>query len=149
MFYLLREEYCKRSRYLRAFDHPVDSVHRDRHDLEPSGKLPSCSLNDYNHPDPKPSSHEYRLGSQLSQQRIVSPLAVMDLSSNTMLLAGTALAVLVPAFIYSREITRWLRLKNYQYEATFALSMMTPMEKFVISRSLISFPALPVNPLTD
>lgn len=33
---------------------------------------------------------------------------------------------------------RWLRLKNYQYEVTFALYMLTPTEKFIFS----SFPSL-------
>ncbi|KMU90886.1 hypothetical protein CIHG_08542 [Coccidioides immitis H538.4] len=28
---------------------------------------------------------------------------------------------------------RWLRLKNYQYEVTFALYMLTPMEKFIFN----------------
>ena len=28
---------------------------------------------------------------------------------------------------------RWLRLKNYQYEVTFALYMLTPTEKYIFS----------------
>ncbi|EEP78669.1 conserved hypothetical protein [Uncinocarpus reesii 1704] len=32
---------------------------------------------------------------------------------------------------------RWLRLKNYQYEVTFALYMLTPMEKFIFNSLLL------------
>lgn len=32
---------------------------------------------------------------------------------------------------------RWLRLKNYQYEVTFALYMLTPTEKFIFSTCLL------------
>ncbi|KMU76937.1 hypothetical protein CISG_05979 [Coccidioides immitis RMSCC 3703] len=32
---------------------------------------------------------------------------------------------------------RWLRLKNYQYEVTFALYMLTPMEKFIFNTLLL------------
>lgn len=34
---------------------------------------------------------------------------------------------------------RWLRLKNYQYEVTFSLYMLTPMEKLVFNTLLLSF----------
>lgn len=33
-------------------------------------------------------------------------------------------------------LTRWFRLKVYQYEVTFALYMLTPTEKFIFSASL-------------
>ncbi|PGH17250.1 hypothetical protein AJ80_04892 [Polytolypa hystricis UAMH7299] len=32
---------------------------------------------------------------------------------------------------------RWLRLKNYQYEVTFALYMLTPTEKFIFNTLLL------------
>lgn len=35
----------------------------------------------------------------------------------------------------SPSLTRWFRLKKYQYEATFALTMLNPTERFVCSRS--------------
>lgn len=31
------------------------------------------------------------------------------------------------------SIVRWIRLKIYQYEVTFALYMLTPTEKFIFS----------------
>ncbi|EFQ97272.1 hypothetical protein MGYG_00313 [Nannizzia gypsea CBS 118893] len=34
---------------------------------------------------------------------------------------------------------RWLRLKNYQYEVTFSLYMLTPIEKVVFNTILILF----------
>lgn len=45
---------------------------------------------------------------------------------------------------------RWLRLKNYQYEVTFALYMLTPTEKFIFSTftSLLSS-SLETNVTTD
>ncbi|OKL62686.1 hypothetical protein UA08_01402 [Talaromyces atroroseus] len=37
---------------------------------------------------------------------------------------------------------RWLRLKNYQYEVTFALYMLTPTEKFIFNSLVITFVSL-------
>lgn len=34
------------------------------------------------------------------------------------------------------SIVRWIRLKIYQYEVTFALYMLTPTEKFIFSMFL-------------
>ena len=34
---------------------------------------------------------------------------------------------------YISSFIRWLQLKNYQYEVTFSLYMLTPMEKFIFS----------------
>ncbi|KAH8695092.1 hypothetical protein BGW36DRAFT_428980 [Talaromyces proteolyticus] len=36
------------------------------------------------------------------------------------------------------SFVRWLRLKNYQYEVTFALYMLTPTEKFIFNSLVIS-----------
>ncbi|KAL1959544.1 hypothetical protein VTO42DRAFT_1989 [Malbranchea cinnamomea] len=33
---------------------------------------------------------------------------------------------------------RWLRLKNYQYEVTFALYMLTPTEKFIFNSLVLT-----------
>lgn len=30
-------------------------------------------------------------------------------------------------------LVRWIRLKHYQYEVTFAVYMLTPTEKFIFS----------------
>lgn len=34
------------------------------------------------------------------------------------------------------SFVRWIRLKNYQYEVTFALYMLTPTEKLIFSMFL-------------
>lgn len=34
------------------------------------------------------------------------------------------------------SLIRWIRLKIYQYEVTFAIYMLTPTEKFIFSTSL-------------
>jgi len=39
------------------------------------------------------------------------------------------------------NLVKWLQKKNYQYEVTFSLYMLTPTEKFVFSKS--SHPAKP------
>lgn len=33
------------------------------------------------------------------------------------------------------SVIRWIRLKIYQYEVTFAVYMLTPTEKFIFSMS--------------
>lgn len=33
------------------------------------------------------------------------------------------------------SLVRWIRLKIYQYEVTFAVYMLTPTEKFIFSMS--------------
>ncbi|KAL1999191.1 hypothetical protein VTN02DRAFT_4903 [Thermoascus thermophilus] len=42
-------------------------------------------------------------------------------------------------------IVRWLRLKVYQYEVTFAIYMLTPTEKFIFNSLLISLVTLLVT----
>ncbi|EEA26911.1 hypothetical protein TMatcc_004807 [Talaromyces marneffei ATCC 18224] len=37
---------------------------------------------------------------------------------------------------------RWLRLKNYQYEVTFALYMLTPTEKFIFNFIVLTIVSL-------
>lgn len=45
-----------------------------------------------------------------------------------------------PSSIFSifTSFVQWLRLKNYQYEVTFALYMLTPVEKFIFSECTFS-----------
>jgi len=43
-------------------------------------------------------------------------------------------------FWIASALVRWIRLKHYQYEVTFAVYMLTPTEKFIFSASL---PLLP------
>ena len=50
--------------------------------------------------------------------------------------AAVILALAV-AYILSQEtgLVKWVQKKNYQYEVTFSLYMLTPTEKFVFSTS--------------
>jgi hypothetical protein len=52
---------------------------------------------------------------------------------------GAALIGLVIAFVLflPNSLAQWLKKKNYQYEVTFSLYMLTPTEKFVFSMSLM------------
>lgn len=49
---------------------------------------------------------------------------------------GAALVGILIAFVLflPNSLAQWLRKKNYQYEVTFALYMLTPTEKFVFSK---------------
>ncbi|KAL1987174.1 hypothetical protein VTN96DRAFT_4780 [Rasamsonia emersonii] len=40
------------------------------------------------------------------------------------------------------SFVRWIRLKNYQYEVTFALYMLTPTEKLIFNCLLLSLISL-------
>jgi hypothetical protein len=40
-------------------------------------------------------------------------------------------------------LVRWIRLKIYQYEVTFAIYMLTPTEKIIFSAWSFSPPSLP------
>ena len=62
----------------------------------------------------------------------------MDLLSPTTLYTAAALILgLAFAFVLSQEtgLVKWVQKKNYQYEVTFSLYMLTPTEKFVFSMS--------------
>jgi hypothetical protein len=66
----------------------------------------------------------------------------MDLLSPTTLYTAAALILgLAVAFVLSQEtgLVKWVQKKNYQYEVTFSLYMLTPTEKFVFSMSLALF----------
>lgn len=39
----------------------------------------------------------------------------------------------------TRSIIRWLQLKRYQYEVTFPLYMLTPVERFILNSLLFLF----------
>lgn len=68
----------------------------------------------------------------------------MDFSdSTTRYAAGVSLVALLAAFLLLQPtgLVKWLQKKNYQYEVTFALYMLTPTEKFIFS---LSFPFLPL-----
>ena len=45
--------------------------------------------------------------------------------------------------LYTSSLFRWLQRKRYQYEVTFSLYMLTPIEKFVFSKLTQLF-ALPL-----
>lgn len=48
---------------------------------------------------------------------------------------GAALLAIAIAFVLFQPtgLVKWLQKKNYQYEVTFSLYMLTPTEKFVFS----------------
>lgn len=41
--------------------------------------------------------------------------------------------------LYISSLIRWLQRKRYQYEVTFSLYMLTPMEKFIFNSFLFLF----------
>jgi hypothetical protein len=62
----------------------------------------------------------------------------MDLLDfTTHYLAGAAVLAVAIAFVLFQPtgLVKWLQKKNYQYEVTFALYMLTPTEKFIFSAS--------------
>ncbi|KAI5367990.1 Putative small subunit of serine palmitoyltransferase [Septoria linicola] len=63
----------------------------------------------------------------------------MDLSdSTTQYTAGLSLLALAAGFLLFQPtgFVKWLQKKNYQYEVTFSLYMLTPTEKFVFNSIL-------------
>ena len=62
---------------------------------------------------------------------------MMDFSdSTTQYTAGLSLLAIAAAFLLFQPtgFVKWLQKKNYQYEVTFSLYMLTPTEKFVFSK---------------
>ncbi|KAF2478843.1 hypothetical protein BDY17DRAFT_328356 [Neohortaea acidophila] len=60
-----------------------------------------------------------------------------DSSSYQYAAAGTLLLVLLAFVLFQPNgLARWLQKKNYQYEVTFALYMLTPTEKFIFNSIL-------------
>jgi hypothetical protein len=59
------------------------------------------------------------------------------LDSPTQYAAGGVVLAIAIAYVLSQEtgLVKWLQKKNYQYEVTFALYMLTPTEKFIFSTS--------------
>lgn len=61
----------------------------------------------------------------------------MDFSdSTTQYTLGIATLALLAAYFLLQPtgLVKWLQKKNYQYEVTFSLYMLTPTEKFVFSK---------------
>lgn len=58
--------------------------------------------------------------------------------STTRYAACVSIVALLAAFLLVQPtgLVKWLQKKNYQYEVTFSLYMLTPTEKFVFSKSL-------------
>jgi len=68
---------------------------------------------------------------------------LLDLTSHYV--AGAALLAIAIAFVLFQPtgLVKWLQKKNYQYEVTFALYMLTPTEKFIFNSILfLSFSML-------
>lgn len=62
-------------------------------------------------------------------------------------LSASAVAILLAFLLYQPTgFVKWLQKKNYQYEVTFALYMMTPTEKFIFSASDTSPRLFPFPP---
>ena len=77
----------------------------------------------------------------------VVPRTAMDLLDLTShYVAGAALLAIAIAFVLFQPtgLVKWLQKKNYQYEVTFALYMLTPTEKFIFST-----PPTPKTPYTN
>lgn len=70
----------------------------------------------------------------------------MDLLSPTTQITFGATLLLAIAFLMYQPtgLVKWLQKKNYQYEVTFSLYMLTPTEKFVFSK-----PTASLLPSTD
>lgn len=69
----------------------------------------------------------------------------MDFSdSTTQYTAGLSLLALTAGFLLFQPtgFVKWLQKKNYQYEVTFSLYMLTPTEKFVFSTFHYTHPHL-------
>jgi len=60
------------------------------------------------------------------------------MENSTVYAAGGALLAVLAGFLLLRPtgLVKWLQRKNYQYEVTFALYMLTPTEKFVFNSIL-------------
>ena len=63
----------------------------------------------------------------------------MDLLGATTLTGGAVLALVLAFMLFQPTgLVNWLQKKNYQYEVTFSLYMLTPTEKFVFSMTSCS-----------
>jgi len=50
-------------------------------------------------------------------------------------IAGTTVILLISFLLFQpNSFVKWLQKKNYQYEVTFSLYMLTPTEKFIFSK---------------
>ena len=77
---------------------------------------------------------------------------MMDFSdSTTQYTAGLSLLAIAAAFLLLQPtgFVKWLQKKNYQYEVTFSLYMLTPTEKFVFSKLRIPLSAGEVSFVHD
>ncbi len=58
----------------------------------------------------------------------------MSLLNPLSVIGGLVLAAVIAFLLFQpNDFVRWLQKKNYQYEVTFSLYMLTPTEKFVFS----------------
>jgi len=66
------------------------------------------------------------------------------LEPTTQYAAGGLVVILAVAFLLFQPtgLVQWLQKKNYQYEVTYSLYMLTPTEKFIFSTSQ---PPLPLD----
>jgi hypothetical protein len=61
-------------------------------------------------------------------------MSSLPTSTTPYAIAGALLAITAATFFFlPTSFTQWLRKKNYQYEVTSSLYMLTPTEKFIFS----------------
>ncbi|TKA22688.1 hypothetical protein B0A50_07781 [Salinomyces thailandicus] len=63
-------------------------------------------------------------------------MEILSPTTTYLTLATTLLTLLAFLLYQPTTLVRWLQKKNYQYEVTFALYMLTPTEKFVFNSIL-------------
>lgn len=69
-----------------------------------------------------------------------SSMALAD-ATTQYAIAGTTLILLASFLLFQpNSFVKWLQKKNYQYEVTFSLYMLTPTEKFIFSQSTLQAP---------
>lgn len=58
---------------------------------------------------------------------------LLENNATTYLVALTFALIIAFLLLQPTSLVKWLQRKNYQYEVTFALYMLTPTEKFIFS----------------
>ncbi|RMY72607.1 hypothetical protein D0862_14427, partial [Hortaea werneckii] len=125
-----REAIAPRNPYLLQYLHQID---RGRPERTLHVKLRTTIRQQYNHPIllPPTTSYNYNnCSNTLSTMEILSPTTQYATLAALLIMAATFL------LYQPTGLVRWLQKKNYQYEVTFALYMLTPTEKFVFNSIL-------------
>lgn len=96
----------------------------------------------HHHPSPKRSEILPSSFSTPSQPSATSPSSLQSSAAND---ANNDAAYRRgrPQQSYISSLINWLRIKNYQYEVTFSLYMLTPTEKAIFSMYMFLFSCFP------